>query len=218
MMTMKKAVLFSVAAMLAATTMANQTKQTEPAQAATATTTAPAETAKTEDAAKADTTAADSAAKADGSDAVPAEDAAATDAAAPAEKAEEVPQDSPQVQKLVAMYPNLIARIAPYGKVCFADEEDKCDINITVLAPAVEGQAREGKDLYKAICSTCHDAGLVGAPKFGTADWAPRIAKGKAALYQSAINGFNAMPARGGADISDEEVQNAVDYIIEQSS
>ena len=29
---------------------------------------------------------------------------------------EEAPKESPQVQKLVAMYPNLIARIAPYGK------------------------------------------------------------------------------------------------------
>lgn len=134
-----------------------------------------------------------------------------------AEPAKEVvPEDSAQVKKLIAMYPELVARIAPYGKVCFNGEE--CDINITVLAPAVEGQARDGESLYKAICATCHDAGLVGAPKIGTADWAPRIAKGKATLYNNAINGINAMPARGGADISDEEVQNAVDYILQKSS
>lgn len=141
----------------------------------------------------------------------------AAEAPAPKKAEEPIPQDSPQVAKLVAMYPKLIARIAPYGKVCFDGEE--CDINITVLAPAVEGQARDGESLYKAICSTCHEAGLVGAPKFGDKGaWAPRIAKGKAALYNSATNGFNAMPARGGADISDEEVQNAVNYIIEKSS
>lgn len=130
-------------------------------------------------------------------------------------KKEAIPEDSAQVKKLIAMYPQLVARIAPVGKVCF-DGED-CDINITVLAPAVEGEARPGDQLYKAICVTCHDAGLVGAPKIGTADWAPRLAKGKATLYDHAINGFNAMPARGGADISDDEVKNAVDYIISQS-
>ena len=130
-------------------------------------------------------------------------------------KKEPIVQDSAQVKKLIAMYPQLVARIAPVGKVCFDGEE--CDINITVLAPAVEGVARPGGQLYKAICATCHDAGLVGAPKIGTSDWTARIAKGKTTLYDHAINGFNAMPARGGADISDDEVKNAVDYIITQS-
>lgn len=191
MMTMKKAVIFSVAALLAVSTMATQAQEAA----------APAETQTADATEVTEVTTAEATAEA------PAQ------AAAPVEEA---PKESPQVQKLVAMYPNLIARIAPYGKVCFDGEE--CDINITVLAPAVEGQARDGESLYKAICSTCHDAGLIGAPKIGTSDWASRIGKGTATLYNHAINGFNAMPARGGADISDEEVQNAVDYIIQQSS
>lgn len=149
-----------------------------------------------------------------------AAETAATPAATEAPKANEtpkepIPEDSAQAKKLIAMHKQLVARIAPVGKVCFDGEE--CDINITVLAPAVEGVARPGDQLYKAVCATCHDAGLVGAPKIGTADWAPRIAKGKDTLYNHAINGFNAMPARGGADISDDEVKNAVDYIIAQS-
>lgn len=191
MMTMKKAVMFSVAALLAVSTMATQAQEAA----------APAETQTADATEVTEVTTAEATVE------------APTQAAAPAEEA---PKESPQVQKLVAMYPNLIARIAPYGKVCFDGEE--CDINITVLAPAVEGQARDGESLYKAICSTCHDAGLIGAPKIGTSDWASRIGKGTATLYNHAINGFNAMPARGGADISDEEVQNAVDYIIQQSS
>ena len=191
MMTMKKAVMFSVAALLAVSTMATQAQEAA----------APAETQTADATEVTEVTTAEATAE------------APTQAAVPAEEA---PKESPQVQKLVAMYPNLIARIAPYGKVCFDGEE--CDINITVLAPAVEGQARDGESLYKAICSTCHDAGLIGAPKIGTSDWASRIGKGTATLYNHAINGFNAMPARGGADISDEEVQNAVDYIIQQSS
>lgn len=191
MMTMKKAVMFSVAALLAVSTMATQAQEAV----------APAENQTADATEVTEVTTAEATAEA------PAQ------AAAPVEEA---PKESPQVQKLVAMYPNLIARIAPYGKVCFDGEE--CDINITVLAPAVEGQARDGESLYKAICATCHDAGLIGAPKIGTSDWASRIGKGTATLYNHAINGFNAMPARGGADISDEEVQNAVDYIIQQSS
>lgn len=120
---------------------------------------------------------------------------------------------SGQVAKLMAQRPNLVARISPYGKVCFDGGE--CDINIAVLAPAVDGQARDGESIYNAICKTCHGTGLVGAPKFGVAaDWTPRVAKGKETLYNNAINGIGAMPAKGGADIADEEVKNAVDYMI----
>lgn len=207
MMTMKKAVMLSATllAMFAMTTGqaqdTNKPAEEKPAATQAAATAAEAETPKAEGEAATEATA----------------EAAAEAPQAEEKPAEPIPQDSPQVAKLVAMYPNLIARIAPFGKVCFDGEE--CDINITVLAPAVEGQARDGESLYKAICSTCHDSGLIGAPKMGDKGaWASRIGKGTATLYNNAINGFNKMPARGGADISDEEVQNAVDYIIEKSS
>ncbi|MFP3571316.1 c-type cytochrome, partial [Paraburkholderia sp. SIMBA_030] len=73
--------------------------------------------------------------------------------------------------------------------------------------------------VYNAVCHTCHTAGLLGSPIFGdTGAWGPRIAKGKDTLYTHAINGFNAMPAKGGADIPDEEVQNAVDYMVAEAS
>jgi cytochrome c5 len=54
----------------------------------------------------------------------------------------------------------------------------------------------------------------MGAPKYGTADWAPRKAKGKPTLYDHALHGFNSMPAKGGcAACSDEEIKNGVDYM-----
>ena len=224
---MKKAVMLSAATLLALSTIATQAQESAPAaKDAPAAATAPADAAAPAKEGEADAAAAP-ATDAAATDTAKADDAAATDAAAPAEgeaapaaaPAEEAPKDSPQVQKLIAMYPNLVARIAPFGKVCFSDEEDKCDIKIVALAPAVEGEARPGDMLYKAICSTCHDTGLLGSPKVGdAAAWASRIGKGKDTLYNHAINGFNAMPARGGADISDDEVRNAVDYMIEQSS
>lgn len=127
------------------------------------------------------------------------------------------PVVSPQVAKLIQWYPNLVARIEPYGRVCF--EGGECDITISVLSASADGSPRDGATIYKAVCHTCHDAGLVGAPKFGdTGAWAARIAQGKDTLYNHAINGYNAMPPKGGADIPDEEVQNAVDYIVQKSS
>lgn len=145
------------------------------------------------------------------------------EAAAPVANTEAKPEEkakspiSPQVQKLIGLHPRLVARIQPRGRVCF-DGED-CDVTISVLSAATDGQPRDGKTIYGAVCKTCHEAGLVGSPKFGDKGaWAPRIAKGKDLLYKHAIGGFNAMPAKGGADIADEEVINAVDYMISQSS
>ena len=138
---------------------------------------------------------------------------------APAKKeAEKAPEDPPQVAKLVALYPNLIARIAPQGKVCFEGKE--CDITIAAaLGAADPDKPREGKVIYEGVCHTCHTAGLLGAPKFGDKGaWGPRIAKGTATLHQHALQGFNAMPAKGGnADLLDVEVTNAVDYMVSQS-
>ena len=144
---------------------------------------------------------------------------ATASSAAPAKKAaEKAPEDPPQVAKLVALYPNLIARIAPQGKVCFEGKE--CDITIAAaLGAADPNKPREGKVIYEGVCHTCHTAGLLGAPKFGDKGaWGPRIGKGTATLHQHALQGFNAMPAKGGnADLLDVEVTNAVDYMVSQA-
>ncbi|MGP5503274.1 c-type cytochrome [Psychrobacter celer] len=165
----------------------------------------------------ADTTDGDAATDAAVSEDGQADDAVETAAAAPAAE-EEIPQDTPQVQKLIALYPNLIARIQPVAKVCFEDDE-VCDVTARAAGPAAGDGPRDGKAVYNAVCQTCHGAGLLGSPVLGDAGaWGPRISKGKDTLYTHAINGFNAMPAKGGADIPDEEVQNAVDYMVEQAS
>lgn len=162
--------------------------------------------AATDEAAQADATAADA----------PAEEATA--AAAPAAEEEPIPQDTPQVQKLIALYPNLIARIKPVAKVCFEDDE-VCDVTARSAGPAAGDGPRDGKAVYNAVCHTCHASGLLGSPMLGDAGaWGPRIAKGNDTLYTHAINGFNAMPAKGGADIPDEEVQSAVDYMVGEAS
>ena len=167
--------------------------------------------------AAADTTDGDAATDTAASEDGQADDAVETAAAAPAAE-EEIPQDTPQVQKLIALYPNLIARIQPVAKVCFEDDE-VCDVTPRAAGPAAGDGPRDGKAVYNAVCQTCHGAGLLGSPMLDDAGaWGPRISKGKDTLYTHAINGFNAMPAKGRANIPDEEVQNAVDYMVDEAS
>lgn len=106
------------------------------------------------------------------------------------------------------------ARIAPVGSTCMQGEE--C---AAAPAPAAAAGPKSGKDVYTGFCTTCHGAGVMGAPKFGTAaDWAPRVAKGKDTLYTHAIGGFNAMPPKGMcAACSDDEIKGAVDYMLDGS-
>ena len=105
-------------------------------------------------------------------------------------------------------------RLAPVGKICMSGET-------CAAAPAAPASAgpKSGKDLYGSVCGTCHNAGVLNAPKFGNvADWAPRIAKGMDTLYTHAINGYNSMPAKGTcAACSDDEIKGAVKHLVDSS-
>lgn len=106
------------------------------------------------------------------------------------------------------------ARIEPVGSTCM--QGDKC---AAAPAPAVAAGPKSGKAVYDGFCTTCHAAGLMGAPKYGTAaDWAPRATKGKDTLYTHALAGFNAMPPKGMcAACTDDEIKGAVDYMLDNS-
>ena len=84
---------------------------------------------------------------------------------------------------------------------------------VTTAAPAAA--ARSGEEVHQQACAMCHVAGLAGAPRTGDkVAWQPRIAQGKATLYEHAIKGFRTMPAKGGnTSLSDAEVKAAVDYL-----
>lgn len=88
-------------------------------------------------------------------------------------------------------------------------------------APEQAAGAADGESVYKKACISCHLTGAAGSPKLGDATaWEPRIAKGSAALVQSAIAGVpgTAMIARGACGTcSDDEIKAAVDYMITQS-
>jgi cytochrome c5 len=69
--------------------------------------------------------------------------------------------------------------------------------------------------IYTSVCAVCHTTGAAGAPIPGTPTMADRAAKGQDMLLENAINGLNAMPARGGrADLSDEQMQAVVEFML----
>ena len=66
------------------------------------------------------------------------------------------------------------------------------------------------------VCAMCHATGLALAPVTGSAEMSQRAEKGLDALVQTALNGLNAMPARGGRpDLSDEEIKAAVEFMLQ---
>ena len=87
-------------------------------------------------------------------------------------------------------------------------------------APATEALATNvGAELYNKQCMACHANGLLNAPKYGdAAAWAPRIAKGKETLYTHAAKGFNQMNAQVNAEVTEEQVHAAVDYMVAAAS
>ena len=92
-------------------------------------------------------------------------------------------------------------RIHPVGAVQVKDASDLSTL-------------KTGEQVFAAQCTTCHTAGLVGAPKFGDAEaWAPRIKAGYEALLHSALAGKGQMGAQGGGDFTDLEVGRAVVYM-----
>ncbi|EOG7652974.1 cytochrome c5 family protein [Vibrio parahaemolyticus] len=105
-------------------------------------------------------------------------------------------------------YDAIAERIKPVGDVYLAGSEP---VKEEPTGP------RDGAKVYDTFCIACHASGVNGAPKSGNADdWAPRIAQGKDVLVKHALEGFNAMPAKGTCmDCSDDEIIAAIDHMID---
>ena len=107
-------------------------------------------------------------------------------------------------------------RIKPVGELV---KFDGAPPPAAAAVVAVAAKAKSGEEVYNGACVACHGAGIAGAPKTGDkAIWAPRIAQGMNVLYEHAIKGFKAMPAKGGqVALSDDEVKASVDYQVAKS-
>ena len=80
---------------------------------------------------------------------------------------------------------------------------------------------KQGRTIWLGTCEACHANDVAGAPLVTSkVAWAPRIAKGRDALYKSALGGLTGpkgtqMPPRGGNDkLTDDQVKAAVDYMV----
>lgn len=84
------------------------------------------------------------------------------------------------------------------------------------LGVASAAMAADGKAVYDKTCVACHATGVANAPKFGDkAAWGPRVATGKAALIASVKNGKGIMPPKAGnAQLSDDDIAGAVDFML----
>jgi cytochrome c5 len=98
-------------------------------------------------------------------------------------------------------------RVKPVGEVAVVDPN----------APPPAAKAPE--EVIAQVCGACHNSGAAGAPKIGDkAAWESRMAQGFDALVSAAIQGKNAMPAKGGnPSLSDDEIKGAVKLMLEKS-
>lgn len=129
-------------------------------------------------------------------------------------------RDTAEFQAAVA------ARIRPVGQVYMPGEEHEA------AAPTVEVAAEPdpvatvmtGPQVYNDACNACHGTGAGGAPVVGNVEqWATRIAQGMDVLNDHAVNGFAGdaitpmLPKGGRADLSDQEIYDAVEYMVNES-
>ena len=99
----------------------------------------------------------------------------------------------------------ILSRIQPVGQVQLA-------------GPATPKGQLTGEQVYGQVCKTCHEAGLLNAPKFGdNAAWAKVIAQGQAVTVGHALNGIRGMPPKGGSNLENVEVERGVVFMANKA-
>jgi cytochrome c5 len=121
-------------------------------------------------------------------------------------------------------------RIAPAGAV-YAGNTGRAAMQAAADAASkaaasqvAYGGTTDGKAIYDHLCTSCHTAGIAGAPKLGDKSmWGPRIAQGLDVLVKHATEGYhgpdgNFMPPKGGNPaLSEAQVKAAVSWIVGQA-
>lgn len=115
-------------------------------------------------------------------------------------------------------------RIRPIGRVALIGDPG---VGVRPVVQTVEVSVSaplSGPQVYNENCYLCHAApGVGGAPVFGDAlAWEARIAQGPEMLRERVIDGYQGeqgiMPPKGGRpDLSDEEVLEAMDFMLSEA-
>lgn len=88
-----------------------------------------------------------------------------------------------------------------------------------VFLKEIRGSKDEGKQIVEHFCASCHAEKpliSIGAPRVECeADWSPRVKFGSKIIWQHTLEGFNAMPPRGGCfECSDEQLLLAIEALL----
>ena len=112
-------------------------------------------------------------------------------------------------------------RISPVSTL-EKSQQQTSNIITAETVPAPLATTMNGEEVYNSACLVCHTTGAGGAPFIGVPiAWEARMEQGTETLMKHAIEGYRSdsgiMPAKGGRlDLSDQEVENAVVYMLEQ--
>lgn len=78
-----------------------------------------------------------------------------------------------------------------------------------------------GRALYQSVCSACHgpENVMVSAPKAGDmVEWGKRLSRGSRGLEtltDNAVNGFAAMPPKGGrSELSRDQIRQVIKFMM----
>jgi cytochrome c5 len=109
----------------------------------------------------------------------------------------------------------------------FLERATVSELNVLVAYLSANGQVKlksqatstkfTPKDLYNQYCSLCHKAGLLNAPipNMSSEIWKVSKEKGLKTLVKNSINGYNAMPPKGGASgLTNEDIASIVKYMM----
>ena len=75
-----------------------------------------------------------------------------------------------------------------------------------------------GRVVFTENCLQCHEGGRRGAPMVGEpADWIERLERPLDTMIDRAIIGHGKMPARGDAELTDQQIAAAVAYVVNRA-
>ncbi len=85
-----------------------------------------------------------------------------------------------------------------------------------IVPPTITADLVAGKKIYTTYCFACHETGAAGAPKRGDPiAWKERLSQDMATIMAHVLNGYNAMPPRGGdPKLTGGEVALVIPYLV----